>query len=51
MKSKVYFVPVKDTDSITAVNAKLSSLLAESKAHFKALQDAGDYRGEIPGPS
>ena len=31
MKSKVYFVPVKETDSITAVNTKLSSLLAESK--------------------
>jgi uncharacterized Fe-S center protein len=31
MKSKVYFVPVKDTDSIAAVNAKLSVLLAESE--------------------
>lgn len=31
MKSKVYFVPVKDSDNISAVNEKLSLLLEESK--------------------
>lgn len=31
MKSQVYFVPVEDADNISAVNAKLSLLLAESK--------------------
>lgn len=31
MKSKVYFVPVNDSDDITGVNTKLKLLLAESK--------------------
>jgi len=31
MKSKVYFVPVEDAENISAVNIKLSLLLAESK--------------------
>jgi len=31
MKSQVYFVPVEDADNISAVNVKLSLLLAESK--------------------
>ena len=31
MKSKVYFIPVNDSDDITGVNAKLKLLLAESK--------------------
>ncbi len=31
MKSKVYFVPVNDSDDITSVNTKLKLLLAESR--------------------
>ena len=31
MKSKVFFVPVKDAEDIDAVNGKLDLLLAESR--------------------